>query len=358
MSISIIDIVGNKSGMDDYSSNLSNTLNSLGYKNKIFSNFNGSIQVFKSFLDKRYIKPLYYIIGYFMIFLKTKNLKENIQIYHIFNFSYKEYIYYKTAKFLGAKIISICHDPKPLRGTNKLFIANYILRNASNQIVVHNDYSSEVLTKLYACRNNIHVIPHGVSFNSREKEIDIFYNEGINIPSSKNILLFFGQLKEAKGLDLLLKAFNYLDDSFYLVIAGKDDLNLWSKYSKIVDESHSPRLIKLFRFIKDDERSFLINRSNLVVLPYKEIYQSGVLTTVIRFGKPILASNLRPNLFYSDYYQNIFFFESSDTNDLVNSINRFFYESSNYQEKEVRNNIEDLSWLSSAKKFANLISST
>jgi glycosyltransferase involved in cell wall biosynthesis len=46
------------------------------------------------------------------------------------------------------------------------------------------------------------------------------------------------------------------------------------------------------RFIGDDELPAYFRRADLVVLPYREIDQSGVLFTALAFGKPLLLSDV------------------------------------------------------------------
>ena len=46
------------------------------------------------------------------------------------------------------------------------------------------------------------------------------------------------------------------------------------------------------RFVGDDELPALFQRADLVVLPYREIDQSGVLFTALAFGVPLLLSDV------------------------------------------------------------------
>ena len=66
----------------------------------------------------------------------------------------------------------------------------------------------------------------------------------------KKTLLFFGLIREYKGLDILLEAFATLDDSFQLVIAG-EPYGSFEKYRKIIDASGCSNRIHLFlKYIK------------------------------------------------------------------------------------------------------------
>jgi len=112
-------------------------------------------------------------------------------------------------------------------------------------------------------------------------------NEVINLVDNKKInLLFFGQISLTKGVDILLQAYDKIDERFNIIIAGLDKGNLLQKYR---DNS---RLRIINRYILDDELNFLFSKVQIVLLPYKEIFQSGVLETVVHFKKIAVLSSV------------------------------------------------------------------
>ena len=102
--------------------------------------------------------------------------------------------------------------------------------------------------------------------------------------------LFFGRIDEYKGVDRLVKAQERnCKDSMYnlpVVIAGK---NLSDEKYKTSDES---KTICLLRFISDGEMIWLFEHCGVVVLPYYEASQSGVLPIAYKYGKPVIVSNI------------------------------------------------------------------
>lgn len=102
--------------------------------------------------------------------------------------------------------------------------------------------------------------------------------------------LFFGRIDEYKGVDRLVKAQEKnCRDSMYslpVVIAGK---NLSNEEYKTSDEN---KTICLLRFISDGEMIWLFEHCGVVVLPYYEASQSGVLPIAYKYGKPVIASNI------------------------------------------------------------------
>ena len=108
-------------------------------------------------------------------------------------------------------------------------------------------------------------------------------------------LLFFGFIREYKGLDLLIKAFadNRLrDKKLKLIIAGEfyEDP---SPYMELIKKHSLENEVILFdRFINDNEVNFFFSVADLVVQPYRSATQSGVTQIAYHFEKPMLVTNV------------------------------------------------------------------
>lgn len=102
--------------------------------------------------------------------------------------------------------------------------------------------------------------------------------------------LFFGRIDEYKGVDRLVKAqeANCKDLNYNLpvIIAGN---NLSNQDYVTSDEK---KMICLLRFIEDGEMIWLFEHCGVVVLPYYEASQSGVLPIAYKYGKPVIVSNI------------------------------------------------------------------
>jgi glycosyltransferase involved in cell wall biosynthesis len=135
----------------------------------------------------------------------------------------------------------------------------------------------------------VRVIPHGpLDFATRIAEPTPLPAElsGTDRP----VLLFFGIVRTYKGVDVLLDAFREL---------GRTDAELWI-VGRILDVDaaelaerarRAPGTVRFVsRFIDDREIPALFERANLLVLPYREAEQSGVLYLALAFGKAIVMS--------------------------------------------------------------------
>ena len=111
------------------------------------------------------------------------------------------------------------------------------------------------------------------------------------IPGKKN-LLFFGLIREYKGLDILLEAFNRLDDTYQLIVAG-EPYGSFEKYQRIIDNSPAKDRIRLFtRYIKDSEVKDYFSAADLAVLPYRSATQSGISAIAYHFEVPMVVTDV------------------------------------------------------------------
>jgi glycosyltransferase involved in cell wall biosynthesis len=142
--------------------------------------------------------------------------------------------------------------------------------------------------------------------------------------AGKKILLFFGQIKAEKGLDLLLSALTQLPPNVMLIIAGRPVIN-FDEYTRYINSNGlTERVITYLRYIQDNEMDYLVQQSDLVVLPYKQIFQSGVLLNILSQRSLILASDLEPNMDVIKDNVNGFLFKSEDAQSLAEKITQIF----------------------------------
>jgi glycosyltransferase involved in cell wall biosynthesis len=177
------------------------------------------------------------------------------------------------------------HDPPPRRG---LGLAGWRrLARATDALVSHSDDAADrVAGLLRVDRGAIRVIPHGaLDYLTRLPEArplppDLAAAQG-------PVVLCFGLIRPYKGIDVLLEAFRDVHDA-ELWIVGRAMMDLDPLYELAQRARGTVRMVP--RFITDPEIPALFERADLVVLPYREADQSGVLYTALAFGKPIVAT--------------------------------------------------------------------
>jgi glycosyltransferase involved in cell wall biosynthesis len=113
----------------------------------------------------------------------------------------------------------------------------------------------------------------------------------LKISQNKKTLLFFGFIRDYKGLDLLIKAFDFLDDSYQLIIAG-ETYGSFEKYQQLIDSSKNKKQIFVFNdYIKNEEVPVFFSAADVCVLPYKEATQSGIAAISYHFDLPLIATD-------------------------------------------------------------------
>lgn len=131
-----------------------------------------------------------------------------------------------------------------------------------------------------------YVFPKKYDLANISKDIfDAINTERIN-------LLFFGNLNESKGVDILLESVNLLEDNIAdklnIIIAGKD---FDGAVNRVVPKTgRSVRIIR--RHITDDELRYLYQNVDYLSLPYRKTSQSGILEMAFYFKRPIIASDI------------------------------------------------------------------
>lgn len=107
-------------------------------------------------------------------------------------------------------------------------------------------------------------------------------------------LLFFGATAYYKGLDLLLEAFDGVDERFELVIAGRCvDREYAGRVAALIGTNRNrERITWRDEFVPENEVDGYFQGADVLVLPYRHIDQSGVLFQALRHGLPIVATDV------------------------------------------------------------------
>lgn len=136
-------------------------------------------------------------------------------------------------------------------------------------------------------------VPHFKYIFPKDYDENNLPEEVLNAPKQDKInLLFFGNLTEAKGVDILMEAYNALDKDtasrLNLIIAGKDADGSVDRVTLKPDRSAT--IIK--RHITDDELRHIYSHADYLCLPYRKTSQSGILEMAFYFKKPILCTDV------------------------------------------------------------------
>lgn len=114
----------------------------------------------------------------------------------------------------------------------------------------------------------------------------------LNLDPAGKYVLFFGFIRDYKGLDLLIEAFKSVDPSIDLIIAG-EVYGSFDKYQELLQDPAVSKRVHLFNhYISDSEVSSFFSASDVCVLPYKSATQSGITAISYHFDLPIIATDV------------------------------------------------------------------
>ncbi len=176
----------------------------------------------------------------------------------------------------------------------------------------------------------------------------------LNIDPAKKTLLFFGFIRDYKGLDLLIEAFGKLDSSFQLIIAG-ECYGSFEKYQEQINNSPLKENIHLFTdYIPDSKVPDFFSAADVCILPYKSATQSGITSISFHFETPLIATDVGGLKESITHESTGLIVEKAETLSLVNAIQHYFNNplQINYKEN-IRQLKENLSWESFAKGIIN-----
>jgi glycosyltransferase involved in cell wall biosynthesis len=185
----------------------------------------------------------------------------------------------------GRPRVLTAHDVLPREPRSGQRSAQRRLYERMDAVVVHSEHGrGRLVAELGLDVDRVEVIPHGAFTHLTQLPDERPLPTGLAAVEGP-VVLFFGLLRPYKGLDVLLEAWHGIGGAELWIAGAPRGVDVGAL------RAAAPGNVRFEpRFITDPEIPALFRRADLVVLPYREIDQSGVLFTALAFGTPILAS--------------------------------------------------------------------
>ena len=255
-------------------------------------------------------------------------------------------------KLLGKKVVLTAHNVNAGRRDSKDTPLNRLTLRIqyrfADHIFVHTEKMKLELIEGFGKQGSrVTVIPFGINNAvpvTRLTPADAGRRLGIR--QGEKTILFFGRITPYKGLEYLIAAFRQIlarDGEYRLIIAGRPDNcdGYWKGIRESIREDvQLERVLLRANFIPDDETEVYFKAADVLVLPYRDIYQSGVLFLGHSFGLPVLAADV--GSLKDDIVEGKtgFVFRPEDPVDLAIAIERYFasdlYANLNRRRQEIR----------------------
>ena len=212
-------------------------------------------------------------------------------------------LYYKL---LGKKIALTAHNVNQARrDSNDSWLNRGSLKiqyRLCDHIFVHTQkMKTELCQDFKVAENAVTVIRHPVNDAFPDTKLTpVEAKRRLGIREDEKAILFFGRVRPYKGIEYLLDAFRLLladqQSNYRLIIAGepmKGSEDYLREIKGSVQRDFDPeRVLLKIQFIPDEEMEVYLKGADVLVLPYKEIFQSGVLFLAYSFGLPVVATDV------------------------------------------------------------------
>lgn len=207
-------------------------------------------------------------------------------------------------RLLGKRLLLTAHNINTARRNgNDGWLNRLTLRvqyHLMDGIFIHTAKMADELRKDYGVSDKrIHQVSFGI--NNAVPSTNLTPGEAkqrLRCQAGERVVLFFGRIEPYKGLEHLVGALEILERRtaglYKLLIAGepkKEHLTYWADIrSRILNGPLRHRTHMRAEFIPDVDTELYCKAADVLVLPYKDIYQSGVLFLAYSFGLPVIAT--------------------------------------------------------------------
>ena len=205
--------------------------------------------------------------------------------------------YWLLEKVLGkrTKILFVCHNVFPHeRFPLDRMLTKMVITKANYYIVQSKQDEQDLLSiksnAIY--KRTVHPTYNAFKIqNMTQKEA----RELLNIEDDQQILLFFGFVREYKGLKYLLQAMPQISERLpkvKLLVVGDFDQNK-ETYLNIIKSQKIENKIEIYDgYIPDQDVEKFFAACDVVVLPYGSATQSGIVQIAYGFEKPVIVTNV------------------------------------------------------------------
>ena len=163
------------------------------------------------------------------------------------------------------------------------FWLEMLARRSAHEMIVHSQHVEELLRKeLGGNTKNIHRMPH-IQIGSE--------SAAAKFEEDENLILFYGRIWEYKGLEYLIRAEPLIRaraPQARILIAGQGED--FERYRQMMNNPE--RFIVDNQYISEERSREYFERASVVVLPYIEASQSGVIPLAYSAGKPVVATEV------------------------------------------------------------------
>jgi len=200
----------------------------------------------------------------------------------------------------GIKLVATAHDVRRSQGLISLRYELEQLRRLYRRceaLFVHSEFQKKDLIDFAGvCPERVYVVPHGPCYHGPPQADKETLRRRYGVPLEKQVVLFFGDIRPDKNLDLFLRAMVPYKDRLFLVVAGQvkhRDGKDGNYYKKLAAElGLEGAVLWRLEYIPNDEVPNYFEMCDWVAMPYSRRFtsQSGVLNVAMAHHRPVLVT--------------------------------------------------------------------
>ncbi len=260
---------------------------------------------------------LHYICLLVTLFYKRK-------LYEKIHFIWNILLFIELPFFLlfKDKLVFTYHNDVPHSYPRRRYLPYWLIMKMARKIVFVSNYTQRRFINNYGKHKSNYLLQHGVMPIG---DLETIVSK--KLPVVEKNIIFWGKVEEYKGVDI----FNHYDLKRPIEIYGKWSLKLFSLKQQL-NKLHDIHIFD--NYLSTDELAKLMNRKAVFILPYKNATQSGVLYTLLAYGKVFISSNVGENSgFLINHGLEKLIFDRKDEDSILSAID---YALNNYEDIQTK----------------------
>ncbi len=242
-----------------------------------------------------FLKIFSYIKSQRKLVRNVQREKPKVIHFQWFKVAIYDYLILLRIKKMGVKIVYTAHNVVQHYGLDRYTRMYHKIYKIVDVIIVHSEKTKdELIEKYHIPEKKIKVVPHGIlSFDhvdsSKIREYIENFRRHYDI-GNQIVFAMLGEINFYKGVDIVIDAWKSPrlvdNDNVKLIFAGK------GKYNRLKELDTIKNTIVINRFLETEEFMALLKIADFILLPYRQISQSGVLLTTLHEKKRVIVSDV------------------------------------------------------------------
>jgi glycosyltransferase involved in cell wall biosynthesis len=243
------------------------------------------------------LRALSYPLSHYTLAQKIRHEKPDIVHFQWSRLPIFDLWLVRKIRSYGIPVVHTIHDVQPLFSQEKYTGRVEAVYKEVNACILltQKGFNEFLMTYPSISANQLH-ITRLIAMNDTlmpEHADRVTARNQLNVPLDQQIILFFGTIKSYKGVDILVQAFQNIADQIpqaQLWIVGHPDSEK-QEQSLREYEAH-PRIFVHPQFVPSNDAWKYHLAADLIVFPYRHIFQSAALITALNYQRPVIVTDV------------------------------------------------------------------